>query len=374
MQIFTEEISTTDKYISNYKWYKLCTKKDWNNFEYELMKMIAKSYLQGDCIDWTNLYSLPPQSITLPNYQFKRESYWITENSSTIDHWLIGRLMKEEEDECIFINQISKMTNAELMAFKYDGQMRLSFGFCCEAIIQALQLTFLKDITDQSHCYSFKNITMMKYHVQENDWIKIRIKKYGDKKYHIQLTCASSIICEANIKLIASTITMQTTNIRQKENFITKTNFYEILNDKGIFYEGIYQTIINASANERIFVAKCCYRIFRIIETIIQVACYRNILNPSEIYGEKKFVIENLDFHTFLFESIYVWVENRKIVAYDETGNSMIISAELDNKKIKKKIDKTKYRKEANETKMDQLISTSSISYQKCTDKIRHAV
>ncbi|VDK64572.1 unnamed protein product [Onchocerca ochengi] len=374
IQIFTEEMSTTNKYIDNYKWYKLYTKKDWNNFEYELMKMIAKSYLQGDCIDWENLYSLPSHSITLPNYQFKRESYWITENSSTIDHWLIGRLMKEEEDECIFINQISKMTNAELMTFKYDGQMRFTFGICCEAIMQALQLTFLKDITDQSHYYSFKNITMMKYSVQENDWIKITIKKYTDKKYHIQLTCASNIICEANIKLIASAITMKATNISQTGNFITKTNFYEILNDKGIFYEGIYQTIINASSNERIFVAKRCYQIFLVIETIIQIACYCNILNPYDIYDEKKFIIENLNFHTFLLESIYIRVENRKIVAYDGTGSRMIISADLGSKEIKKKIAEMKYRKKTNKGRMDEPINSSPITYQQCIDKIRHAV
>ncbi|MCP9264926.1 Beta-ketoacyl synthase protein [Dirofilaria immitis] len=254
MQIFTNKISTTNNYADKYKWYKLCTIKDWNIFEYELMKMIATFYLQGKCINWAHLYSLPSQLITLPNYQFKHESYWITENQqSTIDHWLIGRLLEEEEDRCIFINQISKMTNAELMNFKYDGQIRFTFGICCEAIIQAFQLTFSKNIIDESQYYSIKNITMIKYIVQENDWIKITITKYADKRYHAKITCTSDIICEAKIKLIASIATMKATNIIETENFNTKTNFYEILNDKGLSYEGIYQTIINASSNEKIF-------------------------------------------------------------------------------------------------------------------------
>ncbi|KAM3727290.1 Linear gramicidin synthase subunit [Dirofilaria immitis] len=375
MQIFTNKISTTNNYADKYKWYKLCTIKDWNIFEYELMKMIATFYLQGKCINWAHLYSLPSQLITLPNYQFKHESYWITENQqSTIDHWLIGRLLEEEEDRCIFINQISKMTNAELMNFKYDGQIRFTFGICCEAIIQAFQLTFSKNIIDESQYYSIKNITMIKYIVQENDWIKITITKYADKRYHAKITCTSDIICEAKIKLIASIATMKATNIIETENFNTKTNFYEILNDKGLSYEGIYQTIINASSNEKIFVAKCCYHIFLIIETIIQTACYRNILNPSDIYGEKKFIIENLNFHASFSQSIYIWIENRKIFVYDEANNRMIISATLANKKVQKKVDKMKYRKKVDEAKLDQFINSSSIAYQQYIDKIRQAV
>lgn len=131
-QIFTQKISTKNTHIDKYKWYKLYTTKDEKTFGYDLAKMIATSYLQGDCIDWTSLYSPPSYPITLPNYQFKPESYWITENLATMDHWLIGKLMKNEEKECIFINQISKMTNGELMTIKYGGEMHFSFGICCE--------------------------------------------------------------------------------------------------------------------------------------------------------------------------------------------------------------------------------------------------
>ncbi|CAG9531490.1 unnamed protein product [Cercopithifilaria johnstoni] len=373
IEIFTQKISTTSTYMDNYKWYKLYTIKDGETFEYELAEMIATSYLQGDYINWTCLYSLPLYPITLPNYQFRRESYWITENSATIDHWLIGRLIKDEENECIFINQISKMTNGELMVIKFSGQMRLSFGICCEAIIQALQLTFLKNITDQSRYYSFNDITMIKYRVQENDWIKTTIKKHIDEKYHVKLTCASNIICEANIILTASTIPTKALNINQIGNFITKPNFYETLNDKGIFYERIYQIITHASSNGRIFVTKCRCQIFLLMEAIIQTACYLNLLNPYDIYGEKKFTIENLNFHIFLSDSMYVWIENRDIVVYNES-DKMMISANLNYKKAKKKFSKRKCQKKKNEVKSDQFIGFSSINYEECADKVRQAV
>ncbi|EJD75257.1 hypothetical protein LOAG_17563 [Loa loa] len=343
-------------------------------FEYELMKMIAITYLRGDCINWKYLYSFSFHSITLPNYQFKRESYWITKNSSTIDHWLNGRLIKEEKDECIFINQISKMISAKLLAFKYDGQMRFTFGICCEAIIQALQLTFLKNITEQSQHYFFNNLTMIKYLVQENDWIKTTIKRYEDKNYHVKLTCASNIICEANIMLTDYKLTMNGLNITQIGNFITKANFYEILNDKGIFYDGIYQTIIRASSSHKIFVTKCYCQIFLIVETIIQVACYCDILNPSDIYNEKKFIIENLNFHMFLSELMYIRIENGKIIVYNGNDYRMMISVNLNDKKVNEKYDKIKWRKEKDETKFDQFINFSSTTYQEYTDKIRKAV
>lgn len=374
IQIFTQKISRTNKYIDNYKWYKLHIINDRKTFEYEMMEMIAISYLQGDCINWAYLYSLPFHPITLPNYQFKRESYWITENSSTIDHWLIGGLMKEDEDECIFINQISKMTNAELMAFKYDGQMRFSFGIYCEAIIQALQLTFLKNFTEQTRSYRFKDITMIKYLVRENDWIKTTIKKYADEKFYVKLMCASNIICEANIMLIAYTIPTKALNVTQNGNFITKPNFYEILNGKGILYEGIYQMITRTSSNEKIFAAKCRYQIFLMIEAIIQAACYSDVLKLYDIYGKKKFTIENLNFHTFLSESIYIWVENREIIAYNGSDNRMIISVNLNNKKVKEKFSTMKYEKEKNEAKLDQFVNSSSTTYQECADKVRQAV
>ncbi|KAL3990186.1 Beta-ketoacyl synthase N-terminal domain family protein [Acanthocheilonema viteae] len=374
IQIYTQKISTANTYTDNYKWYKLYTIKDEKTFEYELMEMIATSYLQGDCINWTCLYTLPLYPTTLPNYQFKRESYWIAENSATIDHWLIGRLMKDEENECIFINQISKMTNGELMAIEYDGQMRFSFGICCEAIIQALQLTFFKNITDQSRSYFFRDITMVKYRVQENDWIKTTIIKYTDEKYHVKLTCVSNVICEANIILIAYTIPMKALNVTQIGNFITKPNFYETLNDKGIFYKKFYQIITRASSNEKIFVAKCRCQIFLLMEAIIQAACYLDLLNPYNVYGEKKFTIENLNFHTLLSESMCVWIENREIIAYNRSNNKMMISASLNYKKVNEKLGKTKCQKKKNQMKPNQFINFSFTTYQKCADKVRQAV
>lgn len=372
IQIFTQKIFTKNAYIDNYKWYKLCTVKDGEIFECEFMEMIATSYLQGDCINWTCLYSSPFYPVTLPNYQFKRESYWITENSTTIDHWLIGRLIKEEENECVFINQISKMTNGELMTVKYGGQMRFSFGICCEAIIQSLQLTFLKNTSDQSQFYLFKDITMVTYGVQENDWIKTTIKKYTDEKYHVKLTYTSNIICEANIMIFTThTIPIKALNATE---FVTKSNFYETLKDKGIFYDHVYQTITRASSNEKIFVTKCRCQIFLLMEAIIQAACYHDLLNPYDIYGENKFTIKNFNFHTFLSESMYVWIENNKIFAYNRSDNKMVASGNLNYKKIKGKFDKRKCQKRKNEVKSNHLTSTSSITYQNYVEKVRQAV
>ncbi|VDO06622.1 unnamed protein product, partial [Brugia timori] len=390
MQIFTKKISATKKQIvDRYKWYKLDIIRDQKNFEYELMEMIGISYLHGNCINWKHLYSTSSYQITLPNYQFKRESYWITKNSPTIDHWLIGRLMKEDKNECIFINQISKMTNAKLlMAFKYNGQMRFSFGICCDAIIQALQLTFFtKNISKQSQYY-FHNFTMNKYLLKENDWMKTTITKYSNIKYHIKLTCATSVICEANIILNVHETTMKRLNINKiKNGFISKPNFYEILNNKGIIYDGIYQTIIRTSttsSNEIIFVAKCCYQIFHILEAIIQSVCYCDILNPNDIYGDKKFIIKNLNFHqAFLTEStVYLAITNRKIIVYSGNDQTIMISVNFDDddnsdNKCNEKIDKMKKcRKEKidKKKKSDQFISTSFVTYQECIDKVRHAV
>uniref|UniRef100_A0A0R3RGQ9 Fatty acid synthase n=1 Tax=Elaeophora elaphi TaxID=1147741 RepID=A0A0R3RGQ9_9BILA len=374
IQIFTRKISIVNTCIDNYEWYKLCTTKDGKTFEYKLMEMIGRSYLRGDCINWTNLYSSPIHPITLPNYQFKRESYWITESSSTIDHWLIGRLIKNEEDECTFINQISKITNAKLMTIKYGGQMRLSFGICCEAAIQALQLSFLNNTTDQSRYYFFKDITMIKYRVQENDWIKTTVIKYTDEKYHVKLTCVSNIICEANIILTAYIIPRKTLNVTQRGSFISKPNFYETLNDKGILYETIYQAITRTSSNEKIFVAKCQCKIFLLLEAIIQAACYLDLLDPCDIYGDKKFAFENLDFHTFLSESAYIWIENRKIVVYNGSRNEMMISACLGKKRVNEEFGRTKCQEKKNAIKSHQFKSFCATTYQECADKVRQAV
>uniref|UniRef100_A0A915Q055 Fatty acid synthase n=1 Tax=Setaria digitata TaxID=48799 RepID=A0A915Q055_9BILA len=374
IQIFSQKITrTNDCGKLNCQWYRFCTTRGQKMFEYELLVMIAKSYLQGDTVDWTYLYSLPSCPITLPNYQFERESFWITTKLPITDHWLIGRLMKAEENEWIFINQISRITTPKLMLFKYNGQIRFSFGICCEAIIEALQLIFPNATDTKYGNYFFKDITIVKYLLQENDWIKTTIKKYTDVRYSVRMTCASDVIFSTNIMLSMHATLMKTLDVAQIGKPIGKPNFYEILKDKGIQYETTYQTVTSASSDEKNFVAKYCCHTYLVVETLMQVAYYHGLLNPHDIYDKKKFTIKNLYFCKILSHSIYVRLENSKIVAYNENGNGMI---SVRFKKIYSKIkipNETKYRKSTTEFKPIQ-VNYSPIIYQNYVDKVKHAV
>ncbi|VDN04646.1 unnamed protein product [Thelazia callipaeda] len=383
IHILTQQSSMTNRHDKNFLWYSLYSTKSkpsGRNFaEYELMKIIAVCYLRGNNINWTYLYEWPQERVILPNYQFKRESYWITnEPLQVIDDPLIGRLVERNEKKVIFENQISTLISSKLINFTFDGQIRLSFGVCCEALIQALRLSFSLNYDTESRLhYVLQDITMARYILQENDWIKTTVKKYEDERYSVAIRCDSKIICQAIIYSKKDTKTVrELLNVKEMGEFISKANFYSLLKENGLYYKGIYNTITRTSNDEQIFVAKNCSEIFLAIESLIQVACFHNILHPRGIYEKPKFRMKYLVVNVFQFETMYILVQRSRIILYNEKGIEIIsgtFESKVDNDKQEKRNQKDN-RAVENNLKSDQDVGQFSNTYQEYMCKIRRAV
>ncbi|VDK28191.1 unnamed protein product, partial [Gongylonema pulchrum] len=386
MRIFTDMSRSRAK---NYKWYSLLTIDNQKiaEFDQKWMNFIAQSYLHGSNIVWKRIYSSAYQNIVLPNYQFDRKPYWIIQRPVITEHRLLGRLIKIRKNEVLFENQLSQITNPELFVFQYGRQIRMTFGICCEAILEAVRLTQAlrrKKTYKSGDCEQrgliLKHLKLVKHCLKDGAWFRTSVSNMKDnqKDYFVRMTSGTKVICDARVQVNEKMNINKFEGLakNQKQNFRICPDFYEKLNSNGLLYKGIYQVISSLSPATKTFVAKSSITdLYVAIEILVQVACYYDLISPDEIYGSSKFRVMNLKYYRNLSRTVFVKTARTQITLYNEGLELIAVTFKKQDKMTKLANSRIKSREsDSRSTQHSPPYHTEDNTYQECIEKVKRAV
>uniref|UniRef100_A0A1I7TJV5 Fatty acid synthase n=1 Tax=Caenorhabditis tropicalis TaxID=1561998 RepID=A0A1I7TJV5_9PELO len=138
------------------------------NDSMELMQMIMNLYITGYELDWSTVYSPVEQFVALPNYQFNKQTLWYEERGEIVDHYLIGTVDEETNNELILKNQVSELRHPQFFRGK-----PLDVGTMTEIAIEALKIR--NEIP-----FSIQNLKTEQITLTKPIWLKTVVKKEED--------------------------------------------------------------------------------------------------------------------------------------------------------------------------------------------------
>ncbi|CAD6194341.1 unnamed protein product [Caenorhabditis auriculariae] len=129
-----------------------------------LLKFVGDFYINGYEIKWSEVYQPPKTYIPLPNYCFFRQSLWFEERAEVVDHYLVGTIHENNENETIMMNYITELRHPQL----FEGP--IDVGTIMEIAIETLR-------TQSSSPLSLQNMSTNQIVLTKPAWLKISVKK-----------------------------------------------------------------------------------------------------------------------------------------------------------------------------------------------------
>lgn len=203
-------------------------------------KTVANLWIQGTSFQWENFYeAMDLQKVSLPNYVFKKESYWIAK-------------VEEKESEDMPLKNMVVYLNPEnklLSEHKVNGQIVVPGAFLIQQLVEMVRSSYNKNL-------SIEEIRFMKPIIltKEEEIEFIFELRETTIFFKIELLGSKELIAQG--MLHAESSQQSTSNSIKNLDFAAvsfnrdKKEFYQSFNHKGIVYGESYKLITGSAEIE----------------------------------------------------------------------------------------------------------------------------